>query len=113
MGRKAEFDVAIIGAGPAGSAAAIELARAGRRTLLIEKKRFPREKVCGGCLSGPATARLRQLLGPDRPLPGVEATQATFVIGSYRLACTHPNLKAVPAKQSRIRKIAAFRADMT
>src|SRR5512139_2655565 len=84
------FDVAIIGAGPAGSAAAIELARAGRRTLLVEKKRFPREKVCGGCLSGPATARLRQLLDCDRPLPGVDVTQATFVIGSYRLTC-RPN----------------------
>jgi len=84
------FDVAIIGAGPAGSAAAIELARAGRRTILIEKKHFPREKVCGGCLSGPATARLRQLLGPERPLPGVGVTEATLVIGSYRLTC-RPN----------------------
>ena len=43
--------VAIIGAGPAGSAAAIVLARAGRRVTLIEQHRFPRDKVCGECMS--------------------------------------------------------------
>ncbi|HET9792902.1 MAG TPA: NAD(P)/FAD-dependent oxidoreductase [Thermoanaerobaculia bacterium] len=46
-----EFDVAIVGAGPAGSSAAIELARAGRSVVLLEKERFPRDKVCGEFLS--------------------------------------------------------------
>jgi flavin-dependent dehydrogenase len=86
----AAFDVAIIGAGPAGSAAAIELARAGRRTLVVEKKHFPREKVCGGCLSGTATARLRELLGSDRPLPGVDIRRITMIVGRYRITC-EPN----------------------
>ncbi len=81
------IDVAIIGAGPAGSAAAIRLARSGRRVVLIEKKRFPREKVCGGCLSGAGTAGLRELLGPDRPLPGIPGARVSFIIGSYRLTC--------------------------
>ena len=45
-----EFDVAIIGAGPAGSIAAIKLARAGVRTAIIDKKKLPRYKTCGGGL---------------------------------------------------------------
>jgi 2-polyprenyl-6-methoxyphenol hydroxylase-like FAD-dependent oxidoreductase len=44
-------DVTIIGAGPAGSAAAIMLARRGWPVTLIEQHRFPRDKVCGECLS--------------------------------------------------------------
>ncbi len=84
------MDVAIVGAGPAGSAAAIELARAGKRVLIIEKKPFPRTKVCGGCLSGPAASRLTKLVGEGRELPGIPGTQVSFVIGSYRLAC-HPH----------------------
>ncbi|HZF38338.1 MAG TPA: FAD-dependent monooxygenase, partial [Blastocatellia bacterium] len=42
-----DYDVIIIGAGPAGSAVSALLAREGMRTLLLEKSRFPREKVCG------------------------------------------------------------------
>lgn len=41
------YDTIIIGAGPAGSTAAILLAQSGRRVLLLEKSRFPREKLCG------------------------------------------------------------------
>ena len=41
----------IIGAGPAGSVAAIVLARAGWQVTLIEQHRFPRDKVCGECIS--------------------------------------------------------------
>lgn len=41
------YDVIIIGAGPAGSTAAILLAQSGQRVLLLEKSRFPREKLCG------------------------------------------------------------------
>lgn len=44
-------DVTIIGAGPGGSTAAILLARAGWDVTLIEQSRFPRDKVCGECLS--------------------------------------------------------------
>jgi flavin-dependent dehydrogenase len=44
-------DVLIIGAGPAGSIAAIALARAGAAVTIVEQHRFPRGKVCGECLS--------------------------------------------------------------
>jgi geranylgeranyl reductase family protein len=45
------FDVAIIGAGPAGSSCAAFCAMAGLETLVLERARFPREKVCGDCLN--------------------------------------------------------------
>ncbi len=48
---KTSFDAIIMGAGPAGSTAAILLARAGWRVALVEKQRFPRRKVCGECVA--------------------------------------------------------------
>src|SRR4051812_40224119 len=42
------FDVAIVGGGPAGSTAAYRLATAGKRVLLVDRARFPRDKPCGG-----------------------------------------------------------------
>jgi flavin-dependent dehydrogenase len=53
--------VVIIGAGPAGSATAILLARGGMRVTLIEQHRFPRDKVCGECLSAVGIAVLNRL----------------------------------------------------
>lgn len=43
--------IVVVGAGPAGSVAACRLARAGVPVTLIERQRFPRDKVCGECLS--------------------------------------------------------------
>jgi menaquinone-9 beta-reductase len=44
-------DVAIVGGGPAGSACAAFCAAAGLRTLVLEREKFPREKVCGDCIN--------------------------------------------------------------
>ncbi len=46
-----DYDVVIAGAGPAGSSAAIHLARRGARVLLAEQKRYPRQKLCGEFIS--------------------------------------------------------------
>jgi 2-polyprenyl-6-methoxyphenol hydroxylase-like FAD-dependent oxidoreductase len=48
---KTAFDVAIVGAGPAGASAAILLARAGWSVALVERQAFPRRKVCGECIA--------------------------------------------------------------
>ena len=61
------YDALVVGAGPAGSATAIHLSRAGARVLLADKARFPRDKPCGGGLTGRA---LKQI--PVDPSPVVE-----------------------------------------
>ncbi len=71
-------DALVVGAGPAGSAAAAILASAGRRVVLVEKDRFPRDKVCGEFLAGGAVSSLERLgvlaavegAGPERILEG-------------------------------------------
>lgn len=68
------WDAVVIGAGPAGAAAAATLLGGGLRTLLVDRGVFPRQKVCGGCLA-PAGARalaevgLGSALDAARPLP--------------------------------------------
>lgn len=57
-----EFDVIIAGAGPAGSSAAIHLARNDLRVLLVEQKKFPRAKLCGEFIS-PECRRHFEALG--------------------------------------------------
>ena len=54
------FDVAVVGAGVAGSMAALLCARQGLKTVLLERQSFPRHKVCGGCLNGRALQILRK-----------------------------------------------------
>ncbi len=56
------YDVAVVGAGPAGSTAALKLGNTGLRVLLLEKaKAFPREKPCGGGITARALNRLPRL----------------------------------------------------
>ncbi len=61
MGASQAADVAVVGAGPAGSAAAITLARLGRRVVLIDKATFPRDKCCGDGLTTAALRRVQDL----------------------------------------------------
>ena len=46
------YDALIVGAGPAGSLAARQIAKGGAKVLLVERRAFPRWKVCGACLNG-------------------------------------------------------------
>ena len=45
------MDVLVVGAGPAGSVAALVLARAGVRVRLVDRAQFPRDKLCGDTLN--------------------------------------------------------------
>jgi geranylgeranyl reductase family protein len=56
---KEVWDVVVVGAGPAGAAAARSAAESGARTLLLEKAALPRYKRCGGGLIGPSQRALR------------------------------------------------------
>jgi flavin-dependent dehydrogenase len=56
------FDVIVCGAGPAGSVAALVLARGGARVLLLDRARFPRDKLCGDTVN-PGTAAILRRLG--------------------------------------------------
>jgi len=57
-----DWHAIVIGAGPAGAAVAIRLARAGRRVVLVDRGAMPRPKVCGSCLSPRAVAELDALV---------------------------------------------------
>jgi len=56
------FDLIVIGAGPAGASAAIRAVRSGSRVLLLEKGKFPRNKVCGEFVSAESLTLLAWLL---------------------------------------------------
>jgi len=52
------YDVLVVGGGPAGASAGFWLAQAGRKVLVVEKKRFPRDKTCGDGLTPRAVRQL-------------------------------------------------------
>ncbi len=58
---RTSWDAVVAGAGPAGSVAARELALRGLRTLLVDRKSFPRDKTCGACVNRRAISALAQL----------------------------------------------------
>lgn len=76
------FDAVVVGAGPAGSAAATVLAGSGRRVLLLEKDAFPRHKVCGEFLSADALPSLERL-GAREAIEG--ASEERMTRGSFHL----------------------------
>ncbi|MCH8127471.1 FAD-dependent monooxygenase [candidate division KSB1 bacterium] len=57
-----EFHVIVVGGGPAGSTCAALLSKAGLEVLLIDKAKFPRQKICGDCIN-PAAWHIFDLLG--------------------------------------------------
>ena len=80
------FDVAIVGAGPAGCRAAWRLARAGARVAMLDGS-HPREKPCGGGVTGRALAVVRDAIDSG-PIDAVSIRGATFEHGSRRVQLT-------------------------
>jgi geranylgeranyl reductase family protein len=74
-------DVLVVGAGPAGSACAQMLARAGLHTLLVDQHDFPRDKVCGDGLIPDAHAALRRLGVYDEAMAQAQPAQHVACIG--------------------------------
>jgi geranylgeranyl reductase family protein len=68
------FDVAVVGAGPAGSAAALAARRAGARVLLLDRADFPRDKACGDGIAAEAIDVLTDL-GVDGAADGYPAVE--------------------------------------
>lgn len=95
MTEEPEADIAVVGAGPAGTVTALLLARRGWTVVVLDRARFPRAKACGECVNPGAVARLEALglgaraLGIDpMPLrgwelgsPGVPPHPAPFPAG--------------------------------
>jgi menaquinone-9 beta-reductase len=72
MTDKNKYDIIIIGAGPAGTTAALYAKKFNLRTLLLEKDTFPRDKICGDAVSGKSMSILLELglLEKAKRLPG-------------------------------------------
>jgi menaquinone-9 beta-reductase len=72
------FDVAIVGGGPAGSSCAAFCALAGLTTLVLEREKFPREKVCGDCLN-PSCWPVLERLGLAQRVPDLQHSKLSSV----------------------------------
>ncbi len=78
------WDVAVVGAGPAGAAAALAAVRAGARTVLLERESLPRYKRCGGGLIGVSQAAVLAA-GVDLPTLTLDRVgRVTFTNGGRR-----------------------------
>jgi 2-polyprenyl-6-methoxyphenol hydroxylase-like FAD-dependent oxidoreductase len=89
---KRRFDALIVGAGVAGAACAILLARAGWKVALVERQVFPRAKVCGECL-GASSFALLEALGVGaavRAAAGPELRQVVLMRGQHSIRAPLP-----------------------
>jgi geranylgeranyl reductase family protein len=83
-------DVAVVGGGPAGAAAAITLARAGRDVLLVDKATFPRDKICGDGLTAGALRHLESLGLDPAAVPSWQAVDDVVVSSPSHHEVTFP-----------------------
>jgi geranylgeranyl reductase family protein len=87
------WDVAVVGAGPAGSTAARRLAARGHRVVLLDRRDFPRDKVCGDALIPDALAAveraglLERVLARGRALDAMEAVSASGISLTLPVRC--------------------------
>jgi geranylgeranyl reductase family protein len=103
------YDAIIVGAGPAGCALAIRLARSGLHVLLLEGGRFPRDKVCGDLVSAKALRHLDDLgcLEEVTRLPLTPIGGATVYLNGHPLAHgTVPQLPGLPPHGHAVPRVA-------
>lgn len=74
-------EVAVVGGGPAGAAAAVALTRAGAEVVLVDRASFPREKCCGDGLTAAALRELVRMGLRPETVPGWQAVGRTWVRG--------------------------------
>lgn len=88
-----DFDAIIAGGGPAGATAAILLARAGWRVAIVERRRFPRRKVCGEFVSATTWPLLRALgvTGSLETQAGPEVVEVGLFAGGATLCAPMPS----------------------
>ena len=72
------FDVIVVGGGPAGATMAWALAGRGVRVAVLERARFPREKVCGDYVE-PGGLRILEAMGCLESLPGLAPIKSTRI----------------------------------
>lgn len=84
-----DFDLIVIGGGPAGTSAAVTAGRAGARVLLVERGRLPRQRVCGEFVSAESLELLRTLLGTTNPelLPhALRISEARLMVDGHAIS---------------------------
>ena len=92
-------DVIVVGAGPGGSATAAWLAKAGKDVVLLEKSRFPRDKICGDGLTPRAVRQLINLGIPLSETDGWAHNKGLRIIGGgMRLQLDWPESDAFPGQ---------------
>lgn len=94
-----DAEVIVAGAGPAGAATATFLARAGVNTLLLDRQRFPRDKVCGDFVGPVALVELQRLGITDLPAyrqSNVVHSAAVFLDGKRLIASPIPDVPGLP-----------------
>lgn len=98
----------VAGGGPAGTAAAITLARLGRRVTIVDKATFPRDKCCGDGLTAAALRRVEHLGLDPRTVASWEPVEDVMVV----TASGRPVHLPLPRRSGGLFAVSARRADL-